>query len=254
MPFPRKESKEGGNHWGLGVSMVHDQTGLFRNVEAQLGLAYHHELKAGKLSFGLSSGIYNQSIDGSKLRFVVPGDPLDPGDQTVSDMKADLSAGIYFNSARYYAGIAASGLLGSEFSFNSTDELSASSLAMHLNFIGGYHIDVNSNWKVTPSTIVKFAEKDNISYEVSLLATYNDGTDDKFYGGFAYRDSEGPSALLGVYLGEHRNIRLGYAFDLVMQGQNAKERTSHEIMLTYRMPAILTKEPGVIHTPRFKQY
>ena len=78
MPFPRKESKEGGNHWGLGVSLVHDQTGLFRNVEAQFALAYHHELKAGKLSFGIGSGIYNQSLDASNLRFVVPGDPVAP--------------------------------------------------------------------------------------------------------------------------------------------------------------------------------
>lgn len=252
MPFPRVEGKEGGNHWGLGVSFVHDETGLFRNVEAQLGISYHHELKSGKLSFGVSSGIYNQSLDGSRLRFVTPGDPLDPGDETVSDLKADLSAGIYFNSARYFAGIAASGLLGSEFAFNPTNDSIASALAIHMNFMGGYNFDVSTNWRLTPTTIVKFAEADNLSYEVSLLLTNHDDDFDKFYFGFAYRDSEGPSGLVGAYLGKRKHIRIGYAFDLVLQGQNAKERTSHEVMLTYRMPPMVIRRPGQIHTPRFK--
>lgn len=255
MPFPRKEGKEGGNHWGLGLSVVNDNTGLFWNVETQLGLAYHHELKSGKLSFGLSSGVYRQSLDASKLRFVEPDDPIAPingGD--VSDMKADLNAGIYLNTTRYFAGIGASGLLGSEFAFNADNDSSGSALAVHMNFIGGYNFDISNNWKLTPSTIVKYAEKDNISYEVSLLATYNDGNADKFYGGFAYRDSEGPSAIIGAYFGNKKQFRVGYAFDLVMQGQNAKERTSHELMLTYRIAPMLIKIPGRIHTPRFKHY
>lgn len=254
MPFPRKETKVDGNHFGLGVSFLHDQTGLFRNVEAQLALAYHYETKAGKLSFGLSSGFYNQSLDASNLRFVVPGDPVAPTDGTLSDMKADLNAGIYFNNARYYAGIAASGLLGSEFNFSPTSDTTGSALAVHLNFMAGYHIDLSSTWRVTPSTIVKFAESDNISYEVSVLFTNHDGAFDKFYAGLAYRDSEGPSLLAGIYLTENKNLRLGYAFDLVLQGENAKERTSHEIMLTYRMAPLVIVPPSIKRTPRFKHF
>ena len=254
MPFPRKETATDESYGGFGITLVHDQTGLFRNIEAQLSLAFHKELKGGTLSFGIGSGVYNQSIDSDKLRFVDPDDPIIDQGGSLSDMKADLSAGIFFNSTRYFAGIGASGLLGSEFDFNPNSDLTASALAIHMNFMGGYHFEVNNNWKVSPSTIVKFAEKDNISYEVSLLATYNDGEFDRYYGGIAYRDSEGPSALAGIYLGKQKQFRLGYAFDLVVQGQNAKERTSHEIMLSYRLRPILTKLPGVIHTPRFKHF
>ena len=145
-------------------------------------------------------------------------------------------------------------LLGSEFNFNNNNDTTGSALAIHMNLIAGYNIDLNTNWRMTPSAILKYAEQDNISYEATLMFTNHEGSDDKFYFGFAYRDSEGPSALAGIYLTEKKNLRLGYAFDLVIQGQNAKERTSHEVMLSYRMPAIKIIPPGVIHTPRFKHF
>ncbi len=113
MPFPRKESAEY-NNWGFGLNLQNDNAGNFNYVRAKLGIAYHLETKAGKLSFGVSSGIDNIRLDGSQLRFVDPSDDLNRP-ESQSDAKFDLDAGIYFNSTKFFIGVATTGLFGSEY-------------------------------------------------------------------------------------------------------------------------------------------
>jgi type IX secretion system PorP/SprF family membrane protein len=248
MPFPRKESAEY-NNWGFGLNLQNDNAGNFNYLRAKLGIAYHLETKAGKLSFGLSSGIDNIKLDGSKLRFVDPLDDLNKP-ESQSDAKFDLDAGIYFNSAKYFIGVAATGLLGSEYDLLGDGSVKSAERALHGNIMAGYYLDVSANWQIQPSGILKYAEQDNLSYEASILGMYQD----KFYIGFGYRDSDAASVLIGVNVMENQKLRIGYAFDLITDGENAKEATSHEIRITYRMPPIIKTVPSIIRTPRFKHY
>jgi hypothetical protein len=58
----------------------------------------------------------------------------------------------------------------------------------------------------------------------------------------------------GVYMLKNRTgvdaLRLGYAFDLVTSGVKAKNRTSHEIMVSYMIPHLCRLKPK-IKTPRY---
>ena len=48
-------------------------------------------------------------------------------------------------------------------------------------------------------------------------------------------------------------MRIGYAFDYVTSGTQAKTKTSHEIMLSYVIPSPWLQAKPVVRTPRYRQ-
>lgn len=254
MPMPRKETFEG-NPIGLGLNFVNDQLGLVSSQEAQLSLSYHLRLKRGQLSLGVRGGVYSQAIDTELLRPVEPGDPLIPVNSgSINDLVPDLSVGVYYHTVKYFFGLSVNRILGSEFTFeNAGQAVTADNLTKmvpHGNFMAGYNWDASPMLTISPMALVKWASPNNFSIETSAIGTY----DETFYLGLSYRQGDAASALAGVYLMRQKQLRLGYAFDLVVQGQNAKSNTSHEIRMTYRVPPIIKKGPSVIHTPKYMYF
>jgi hypothetical protein len=59
--------------------------------------------------------------------------------------------------------------------------------------------------------------------------------------------------MIGYSLLKNNSLSIGYAFDYVIEAQQAKAPTSHEFMLNYTIP----KKEGVnkrkiVRTPRFR--
>ncbi len=250
MPFPRKESFEG-NPTGFGINVINDEIGFTFNQQAHLSLAHHIRLKRGQLSFGIRGGVYVQGFK-PEYRPVDPDDPVIPTERQ-SDLVPDVAVGVYYNTVKYFVGLSFNHLLGSEFNFEDAQTLQdvvPSKLVAHGNLMFGYNWDVSPRLVISPMGLVKWAAPNNISFEFSTIGTY----DEKFYLGMAYRQESAASILTGIYLMPKRQLRLGYAFDLVVQGQDAKSTTSHEIRLTYRVPPMIKKLPSIIRTPRFNRF
>jgi hypothetical protein len=89
----------------------------------------------------------------------------------------------------------------------------------------------------------KFDNTKNYSFEGGVRATI----DDKYWVGANYRHQESVSGLLGLGFGKDNNMRVGYAFDFIAFNQDARAFSSHEIMLTYRLP-----KPGLITRPAIR--
>ena len=69
----------------------------------------------------------------------------------------------------------------------------------------------------------------------------------------AYRLEESASVLVGYSLLKDNSLRLGYAFDLVVGGVQAKTPSSHEFMLTYNIPQVSKQFDRIIQrTPRYR--
>jgi type IX secretion system PorP/SprF family membrane protein len=253
MPMPRKATHEG-NLWGIGLNAVNDQIGAFTSQEAHLSLSHHIRLKSGQLSLGLKGGVFRQTIDFDLYRPVDPGDPLIQPLGRLSDVKADLAAGLYYSTTKYFVGLGVGRLLGSSFNFGQTaDPIQADGftrLVPHANLLLGYHWEAGRNLVVSPSALLKFAADNNLSAEISLIGTFSE----KYYAGVAYRQGDAATLLLGIHLLPQQQLRLGYAFDLVVQGVDAKSATSQEIRLAYRVPPILVRGPSIIRTPRFRHF
>jgi hypothetical protein len=73
------------------------------------------------------------------------------------------------------------------------------------------------------------------------------------WGGLSYRQSEAMVVMLGYSFLKEKSLKLGYSFDYVIKAQDAKEPTSHEIMVSYSLPVTSNSEKKIIRTPRFRQ-
>jgi type IX secretion system PorP/SprF family membrane protein len=231
---------------GVGFHVVNDQLGAQTNQEAQLSMAYHIRLKRSKISMGIRGGIYNHVLDFDRLRFVDDTDPLrNTGKQ--NEFSADFAAGIYFrpDNEKFFVGASLNHINQTEFNYGT--DISYNSLTQHMNLIGGLNIDLSRDIVLSPSFIVK-SDMNSFSWEASAITTFNR----KFYGGISMREIEAAIVLVGVNLMKDGRMRIGYAFDYTMQARNAKETTSHEIMIGYRLPGAQMFEPSIIRTPRYR--
>ena len=229
---------------GAGFYFVNDKIGPQNNVQFMGSYAYHLGVGNGKLSFGVRAGIYGQSIDYTQYRPVNPDDPLLLNGKE-SQYRPDMGVGIYYKAEKYYGGVSLNHILNTEFDFGS-DSLK-NDLANNMIINGGYRYELNYDVILTPSLIVN-TDFVSYSFDISVLATYRE----KFWGGLSYRQSEAIVALMGVNLLKDKSLKLGYSLDYVIQAQQAKQATSHEILLSYNMPAVTGGGKKIIRTPRFR--
>jgi type IX secretion system PorP/SprF family membrane protein len=231
---------------GVGLIVKNDKIGPLTNFNLSLNYAYHKAIRNGTFSVGVKGGLYNLSVDFDMLRAREPNDPLIPTG-SLSQFKPDFGLGAYINKKKYFTGLAWNHLVRSQYDFGTSP--TKSRLNTHMNLIGGLNFDLGSFATLTPSAMI-LTDFNSLSYQISGIATFQQ----KFYGGVSLRNSnaiDDAVLLVGVNLMDNR-LRLGYAFDYVVSGRVAKAATSHEITLTWRMPAPMPFIPPVIRTPRFR--
>jgi len=242
---------------GVGFHVYRDEIAQSKMTNAQVSYSKHIQIGEGKLGIGLQ-GAYTYLSKGV-YRFIDEGDLSVPRDG--SDNKFDLGAGVWYESPTLYAGLSINNLLRSEYNFNSDNGSSNTARYIgenHSYFTAGYNIEASSSVVVTPSMLVKmvmpgkfgddgkFTFKNN-SYEANVRATFND----KYWGGLGYRYDESFTGMAGLALAKDNALRIGYAFDFVAFNQDARALSSHEIMLSYRLPKPGMVTRPAIRTPRY---
>lgn len=230
---------------GFGTYIVNDKLGPQNNLEAHAMFAYHLGLKDAKLSFGIKAGIYSQSINYDQYRAIHIDDPL-LKDKTgkESQLRPDVGFGLFYRAEKYYVGVGINHLTRAEFDFNVNDARNA--LENHLNFTGGYFYEVNFDLTLNPTVLVKTDFKE-YSFDLGVIATLKD----KMWAGLSFRQSEAANVLLGYSFLKDKALRLGYAIDVVVKDQEAKENFSHELLLSYQLPVYATGKK-VVRTPRYR--
>ena len=229
---------------GAGFYFVNDRIGPQNNIQFMGSYAYHLTVGNGKLSLGVRAGVFGQAIDWEQYRPVNKFDPLLQNGKE-SQYRPDMGVGIYYKAENYYGGVSLNHILNAEFDFGSDSLKNALENSMIIS--GGYRYELNYDVILTPSLLVK-TDFVSYSFDISVLATYRE----KFWGGLSYRQSEAVVALLGINLLKDKSLKLGYSFDYVIQAQKAKQATSHELLLSYNMPAVSGGGKKIIRTPRFR--
>lgn len=230
---------------GFGVYAVNDKLGPQNNIEAQAMYAYHLGLRDSKLSFGVKVGFYSQAINYDQYRAIHPDDPLLSGRQgKESQIRPDVGFGLFYRAEKFYLGAGMNHLTRAEFDFGINQARNA--LENHLNFTGGYFYEVNFDLTLMPTVLVKTDFKE-YSFDLGVIATVKD----KMWAGLSFRQSEAANALLGYSFLKDQSLRLGYAIDIVVKDQEAKENFSHELLLSYQLPVYATGKK-VVRTPRYR--
>jgi type IX secretion system PorP/SprF family membrane protein len=231
---------------GYGFTVVNDQIGAASNLEINLQGSYHKKINRTQLSFGGYVGMSSSSLNYEELVLINP-EPGLPQSGTESQLALDLGAGVVLDRGGFYAGLSARHLNQPSFDFG--DGNYANRLQMHNYLLLGYRLRPIGQLQIEPSILLKTIGGNTLSYDASVIATLQN----RITAGVAYRGEESVSLILGYSLLKDNSLKLGYAFDLVVGGLEAKAPTSHEILLRYAWSDVQKSVNRVIQrTPRFR--
>ncbi|HET8861173.1 type IX secretion system membrane protein PorP/SprF [Marivirga sp.] len=213
-------------------------------IQIQASGAYHLGIKDSKISIGFRGGIITQNINKDNYIYIDPDPEIE--NLQATQVRPDFSLGVNFQHKDFYVGAAFNHLIEAEFGFGSD----AIRNAYPKDFLvtAGYTFPVNYDVTLTPSFLVRTTEFTSYTFDVSAVATYKE----KIWGGLSFRQQEAAIVMLGYSFFKENTLKFGYAFDYTFVAQSAKSATSHEVMLSYRLPAISTSGKKVVRTPRFR--
>lgn len=237
---------------GLGFHVINDRIGTMSRMDFLISGSYQIKVGENKLSLGLNTGFISRGFDLSKLIFADPNDPI-AQDDALFEVRPDLGLGAFWRGQNYYVGVSFNHLLKTDLAFGSTRFRSP--LSTHAYAFAGYEFMVANKWLLTPSVLLK-TDLNAYSVDLGIVAS----TDDAFYGGITWRESEAINAIVGYNVLANAKkqlknqwLRVSYSFDLVITEAQAKQRTSHEIMLSYILPNPNVDSYSIERTPRFNQ-
>jgi len=229
----------------VGITALNDKLGPLSSVQLQFLGAYHKTINKGRISIGLRPTLVLQTIDFNEYRFVNPDDPLNKGGQE-SQFRPDVGVGAMYSNASLYFGLALNHIISPSFDFG-VDNIQ-NRLSRSVNLMGGYSFRPSYSLEISPTLLVRSTFR-TITFDVSAIATYQN----KLWGGLSFRESEAMILLLGYNFLKDGILKLGYSFDYVVENQQAKQPTSHEVFMRYRLGG-LTGGSGkkIIRTPRYR--
>ncbi|MDI1355200.1 MAG: type IX secretion system membrane protein PorP/SprF [bacterium] len=229
-----------GKNMGLGFVVANDRIGATEQTDVFANFAYQVKLGPGKLSFGLKGGGSNYVLHGDQLTVWDKNDEVFAGTRTAFLPK--LGTGLYYYTNKWYAGISIPTLLAYDPQHNfSFDVSSASASTRHYLINGGYVFVLNDNFKLKPSTLIKYEPSAPLQADINLNLLYMD----QFWIGASYRT--GDAVVFMVEYQTNTRFRVGYAYDYTLSNLQQYAGGTHEIMIGYDFGRNLTK----IKTPRY---
>jgi type IX secretion system PorP/SprF family membrane protein len=214
-------------HGGVGLSIVQDKYGFFKDMTLKLGYAYHTTKGATKMGFGVNGSFLNKSVDfGDNLQVVNPDDPAISGfTSSEGVILTDISAGFYMQAPKYYLSASSTQLLETSKFLSKTGQTGQFKLRRHYYLTGGYDLTFPAypGYVLTPSLYLK-SDGNTMQADVNALVTYNK----KIWGGASYRINDAFALMVGF---KFNDIDVGYSYDVPTSRVGATG--SHEIMVRY---------------------
>jgi len=215
---------------GLGGLLFTDIVGPTRRTGFYLSYAYHLKVaEKVRVSLGISAGLLQFMVDGSKITLHDPHDNVISGgvEQMITP---DFGAGIYVYSTdkKWYVGASVPQILQNRIKFYDYTYTGLSRLATHYYATAGYKFDLGANFKLEPSACVKYVQPAPVQFDLGLRAIYKD----KVWIGGAFRYLDAVSAMIGFTMQE--NITFAYSYDFTMTNIKKYSTGTHELMIGIR--------------------
>ncbi len=209
---------------GLGGYLFTDITGPTRRTGIYGSYAYHLKLSDKlKLGLGLSAGILQFTVDGSKINLHDAGDvALDSRVQSV--LLPDFGFGLHLYSKEFSLGFSAPQLVQNRLDLYESKNVS-SKLEDHYFINGAYRIQATEDIEIEPSFLVKVLKPVPTQVDAGLKIKYRD----LIWLGGAYRTKDAYSAMVGLVLQKH--ITFAYAHDFTFSNLKNYSSGTHEILV-----------------------
>jgi type IX secretion system PorP/SprF family membrane protein len=212
---------------GIGGYVFNDVIGPVSQTGISASYAYHLKFGNGtQLSMGLGGLVYLYKLRADELKF----DSQGSSDNVLNEgnfraFYPNFSFGTYYYGEKFYIGASVPELLQTKIS--SSDEFFIMREVRHYYLTGGYRFDIGENYRIEPSTLMKYVPAAPVEVDISAKFTAYD----KFYIGTSYRSNDAVVAFLGFRFQEKYII--GYSYDITMTELGRYSKGSHEIMLGF---------------------
>lgn len=215
------------HNMGMGGSVFADITGPTSRVGFYLSYAYHLKLsKSLKLGMGLSFGLLQYRIDGTKVNLRETGDPVFPN-QMMTVYAADATFGVNLKHKNFNFGISLPQLIGNNLNFLENQEETKSSLARHYMAMGGYTFRVG-DFGIMPNLLVKYVFPAPPQFDAGIKFDWRD----QFWLGASYRHDDAVSFMGGLAYKDF--LVLAYSYDMSTSNLRNYSNGSHELMVGVR--------------------
>jgi type IX secretion system PorP/SprF family membrane protein len=212
---------------GMGGSVFADITGPTSRVGFYLSYAYHLKLsKSLRLGMGLSFGLLQYRIDGTKVTLYDNGDPVFVN-QMMTVYTADATFGLNLKHKNFNFGISLPQIIGNDLKFLENQEDSQSQLARHYMAMGGYTFHVG-DFGIMPNLLVKYVFPTMPQFDAGVKFDWRD----QFWIGASYRHDDAVSFLGGLSYKDF--LLIAYSYDMSTSNLKNYSNGSHELMIGVR--------------------
>ncbi len=212
---------------GMGVSIFSDVTGPTSRTGMHLSYAYHLKLSESlRLGMGLSMGLLQFRIDGTKVDLYQQNDPAFP-QAMMSAYTADATFGLNLYHRNFQVGFSAPQLIGNRLEFDNAEGDGSAALARHYMLMGAYTFRAG-DFGFMPNLLIKYVHPVPPQFDAGLRIDFRD----QFWVGAVYRHDDAVSFLAGLLYRDF--LMFGYSYDMSTSNLRNYSDGSHEVMLGIR--------------------
>ena len=172
---------------------------------------------------GLSLSAYQFRINTDDLVTPEGYDPLI--DQARESMFIpDGTVGVYYTFQPFYIGLSAKNLFQASVKFGGDNSFSDYQQVRHYYLMTGYRYDMNNDFEIEPSFLIKTTEAFNLQTDITVKGYYKRD----YWLGISYRTGNAFVTMVGVKIDR---LYIGYAFDYSLSDIQRISYGSHEIMI-----------------------
>ena len=216
------------NKIGIGFQLITDKLGVTQTTAGVFSAAYRIKMDVGTLSFGMQGNVSQYKVNLTDVD-LGPSSAYDPAfANNINKTLLNFGTGIYYNSDKFYIGLAAQDLLPNDLSAeHSSGAKLNDKQSLHLFLASGIVFPVAEDFKLKPSFLIKGVAGAPIQADLNATLWIKDAIGI----GAQYRTSADVAALVEIQASPQ--IRIGYSYDRSTTSLQHFNSGSHEIMLRY---------------------
>jgi len=226
-PVRGPEINTGKSKHAWGAQIVGDQYGAYRKLSFAATYAYHLKVtQKHMLSFGARVGLGNNAFFKDRAVVLNPSTDITYMDYSANQASQNVvgvGAGLYFYSKKMFFGISGDNLTRDMIAFGTGT--ANFNTKIHSNVTAGIKLDVNDNFTVTPSFLVKYMNPVPMSIEATLMGEYKEW----IWFGASYRNTDAVVVMAGLNISNR--FKFGYSYDYSISRMNKYSNGGHELIL-----------------------
>lgn len=225
----------GNSKVAIGGIVAYNNTPPGQNLVSVMSTyAYRIYLGSGRLSFGLSAGVYGVNSDLSGIQVRDPGDPLFPS-EVYQRWFPNFGTGVLYYTDKLFVGLSVPELLSIPLESQSIGTVKLEEYRVILT--GAYLFDISTAFRLKPSLMVDYNQA-----STSFKASMNVGLlDSRVFIGGAYDYPNFVIALLNFQVSPQWLI--GYAYTINTGPVRRALQGSHEVVLRWEFRPVIRTIP-----------